>query len=169
MRTSIREEQKRESIRTDHSSRACPAVHAEREIDALGGRGCVHLFSDDRAGVLVAVVILGGGDSGRGAGIENAASVGRADFFRRGMEYVCDVGAADAPYRRGQSVVESGPLLQHEPRRQNAAGGTLQRRAEVSFLGIFLEDGGVAAERPCTVVPDLLSLESALPQIHFCS
>src|SRR6267143_613750 len=129
MRTSIREERNRESIRTDHSSRACPPVHAEGKIDALGGGAGVHLSDVNRAGVLVAVVVLGGGDSGRGARFENAASVGRAHFFRGGVEYVCDVVAADAQHRRGQGVVESGPLLQHQSRRQNAAGRTVQRGA----------------------------------------
>src|SRR5205809_5838343 len=100
MRTSIREERNRESIRTDHSSRACPPVHAEGKIDALGGRGGVHLPADDRAGVLVAVAVLGGGDFGRGPGIANAASVDRADFFRGRVEYERDEGAENEAHRR---------------------------------------------------------------------
>src|SRR5947207_51901 len=167
MRTSIREERNRESIRTDHSSRACPPVHAEGKIDALGGRGGVHLPADDRAGVLVAVAVLGGGDFGRGAAIANAASVGRADFFRGGVEYVRDVGAANEAHGRGQEVVESGPLLQHESRRQNAAGRTVQRGAEVSVLGVFLERCGVACEWRRSMVPGTHPMESSLLEIHF--
>src|SRR5258708_251051 len=122
MRTSIREEKNRESIRTGYSSRACPPVHAEREIDALGGGGGVHLSAADRPGVLVAMVVLGGGASGRGARLENAASVGRAHLLRGGVADVRDVVAADAQHRCGQKVVESSHLLQHQSRRQNAAG-----------------------------------------------
>src|SRR5205807_8175737 len=145
----------------------CPAVHTEGEIDALGrGRG-VHLSVGDRTGVLVALAVLGGGDTGRGAGLQDAASLGRAHLFRGGVEYVRDVGAADAPHRCGQGVVESGPLLQYESRRQDAAGGALQRGAEVSVLGIFLEYGDVAGERRSAVVPGAHPVESALLEIYF--
>src|SRR5260370_41082341 len=101
MKTPIREEKNREYIRTDYSSRACPPVQAEREIDSLGGCGGVHLPAAHRSGVLVAMALLGGGASGRGARLENAASVGRAHLLRGGVADVRDVVTADAPRRRG--------------------------------------------------------------------
>src|SRR5713226_869424 len=101
MRTPIQEEKNREFIRTEHSSRACPPLHIEGASDALGRGGGVHLSAADRAGVLVAVVVLGGGDSRRSAGFANAASLGRADFFRGGLEYVRDVGTADEAHGCG--------------------------------------------------------------------
>src|SRR5258708_37040543 len=64
MKTSVREEKNREYIRTGHSSRACPPLHAEREIDALGGRWGVHLSAADRPGGLVRGFFLGAGPSG---------------------------------------------------------------------------------------------------------
>src|SRR5260370_11917133 len=122
MKTPIREEKNREYIRTGHSSRARPRLHAERESDALGGRWGVHLSAADRPGVLVAVALLGGGASRRGAGIANAASVGRPHLLRGGVADVRDVVAADAQHRRGQKRVESSHLLQHQSRRQKAPG-----------------------------------------------
>src|SRR5258708_18213430 len=92
MKTPIREEKNREYIRTGHSSRACPPLHAEREIDALGGRWGVHLSAADRPGVLVAVVVLGSGASRRGAGIANAASVGRP---HRSEEHTSELQSPD--------------------------------------------------------------------------
>src|SRR6266446_8998297 len=83
------------------------------------------------------------------------------------MEHVSDVGAADEAHGCGQEVVGSGPLLQHQSRRQDAAGGTLQRGAEISVLGIFLERGGVACERPRSVVPGTHPVESPLLALHF--
>src|SRR5260370_40680534 len=99
MKTPIREEKNREYIRTGHSSRACPPLHAEREIDALGGRWGVHLSAADRPGVLVAVVVLGSGASRRGARLENAASVGRAHLLRGGVTDPRDGGAPNATHR----------------------------------------------------------------------
>src|SRR5713226_3042792 len=95
MRTSIPEEQNREPSRANHSSRPRPPLQPARAFDALGRRGGVYLPADDRAGFLVAVAVLGGGDSGRGAGFPDAASLGRTHFFRGSLEYVRDVGAAD--------------------------------------------------------------------------
>src|SRR5260370_171710 len=123
MKTSIREEKNREYIRTDYSSRACPPVHPEREIDALGGRWSVHLSAADRPGVLVAVVVLGGGASRRGAGIANAASVGRAHLLHGGVADVRDVVSADSPPRRGPACVGRSQLLPHHSTRQNTARG----------------------------------------------
>src|SRR5258708_31715376 len=125
MKTPIREEKNREYIRTGHSSRACPPLHAEREIDALGGRWGVHLSAADRPGVLVAVVVLGSGASRRGAGIANAASVGRPHLLRGGVADVRDVVAPDAQHRCGQKGVESRHPLKHPTRRPNSAGTAL--------------------------------------------
>src|SRR6266699_755977 len=165
-RTSIPEEESRESNGTDPTSRSRPPLHAARTADPLGGGGFVHLFAADGTGLLVAVALLDYGDFGRSAGFENAASLGGTHFLRIVVVHVRDVGISDAPNRRRQSVVESGALLQHESRRQNAAGGTLQRWPEVSLLGIFLERGCVACDRGHSLVPGIHPVEPALPALH---
>src|SRR5260370_19977936 len=120
MKTHIGEEKNREYIRTGHSSRACPPLYAEREIDALGGGGGVHLSAADRSGVLVAVALLGGGASRRGARIANAASVGRPHLLRGGVADVRDVGGANEADGRRQAVVGSRRLRQHGSKRTKA-------------------------------------------------
>jgi len=84
------------------------------------------------------------------------------------------LGAADAPHRCGQGVVESGPLLQYESRRQDAAGGRYNAGQKFLFWGFFLEYRGVAGERRGAVVPGAHSrgialLETIFPVVaHAC-
>jgi len=83
-------------------------------------------------------------------------------FFAAVWNMLRHVGTADEANRCGQSMVGRGPLLQHQSRRQNAAGRALQRRTEVSLLGIFLEHRGAASERSRAVVPGTHPVESPL-------
>src|SRR5260370_7913662 len=115
MKTHIGEEKNREYIRTGHSSRACPPLYAEREIDALGGGGGVHLSAADRSGVLVAVALLGGGASRRGARIANAASVGRPHLLRGAVPHVRDVAAANQADGRTTTAHATRPPSHHPP------------------------------------------------------
>src|SRR5438105_5112066 len=112
MRTSIQEEN-RELVRTNYSSRSRPPVHAERETDALGRGGRVHLSINDWPRILVTVALLGRGNFGRSAGFAHAPSLGRPYLFRSGMEHVRHVGAADETHLLGISLVESGPQFHH--------------------------------------------------------
>src|SRR5260370_11155968 len=102
MRTSTREEQSREPSRANHSSRTRPPLQPARALDALGRRGRLHLSAHDRPRLLVSVALLGRGDSRRGAGFADAASLGRAHLLRGSLEYVRDVGSADEADRCGQ-------------------------------------------------------------------
>src|SRR5947207_14879250 len=92
MRTSI-QEKNRELVRTNYSSRSRPPVHAERETDALGRGGRVHLSINDWPSILVTMALLGRGNFGLCAGFGHAPSLGRAYLFRSGMEAFCHVGA----------------------------------------------------------------------------
>src|SRR5207302_8566143 len=83
-KTSIQEEN-REHIRTDYSSRARPPVHAEGKIDALGSGRCVPLSAGHRPRILVAVALLGRCDFGRSSCLSHAPSLGRPYFFRGGL------------------------------------------------------------------------------------
>src|SRR5882672_8781181 len=106
MKTPTRGERNREPIPTNASARPHSTVRASRAPDALDRGFFIYLSPIDGYGVILAVVFLACRSPGRRADFSYAASVGRADLFRRGDKDVQDVGGADAHDGSGQGVVE---------------------------------------------------------------
>src|SRR5882762_3318840 len=114
MKTRTRGERNREPIWTNTSARPYSPVRASRAPDALGRGFFLYLSSIDGAGVLLAVVFLDCHRPGRRADFSYAASVGRADLFRRGDQDVQHVGGADAHDGSRQGLVECDWALHAE-------------------------------------------------------
>src|SRR5215472_1926016 len=143
------------------------ALQLSRAADALDGGGVVYLFARDGTSVLVALAVLDGDRIGRRTDFAHAASVGGADLCGCGAVHVFAVVAADALCAGGQSLVAFAALLHNKPGRKDAAGGTIQRRAENVVLELFLVCTGALSHRIGSVVHRLVAVEFAVAAVCF--
>src|SRR5215469_7654430 len=112
---------------TINPSRPHLALQLQGAAEPLDRGGVVPLFDADGAGVLVAVAFLDRRTAGRGRAFADAASMVWLGVFFHSLLHVYAVVAPDAGRPGGRGVVEVAALLHHESRREDAAGGAVQR------------------------------------------